>query len=209
MIEGCFLDYVIPIAGVAAAAWLVFKSRQGPKRKQSDGSVYVDLDELLKRSSINKTWKSSTIPRTTASERVENATITVNQWLTAGYPMGVALAALVNADYESRTSNKATGDSGNSFGLYQLHVRGAGKGMTEAQMRDPVQNTLAIMRDYASGNGDPVDSAMRSGATLAQMAGLFGKYVERPANKDVVELRTAYARKLFPEIADVPGKELV
>ena len=209
MTGGCYLEYIIPLVGVGTLAWLFLKSKKNGQGPAPAGSVYVDVDELIERSSINKTWSSSTIPRTKGSERVSNAKITVNQWLTAGYPLGVALAALTNADYESRTSNYATGDSGNSFGLYQLHVRGAGKGMTESQMRDPVQNTLAIMRDYAAGNGDPVDSAMRSGATLAQMAGLFGKYVERPANPDVIELRAAYCRKLFPSIANVPGKDLI
>ena len=203
------MEWIIPVAGVGALAFLWTKSKKKSKPDAPQGAVYVDLDELLKNSSINKTWSSSTIPKTTARERMENARITVDEWLTAGYPLGVALAALVNADYESRTSNYATGDSGKSFGLYQLHVRGAGKGMTEAQMRNPVQNTLAIMRDYASGNGDPVTDSMTSGGTLAQMAGLFGKYVERPANPDVIELRAAYARKLFPSIANTPGRDLI
>lgn len=202
------MDYVLPLAGVAAAGWLLFK-RSRSSKIPADGSVSVDVDELIRSSSINKTWSSSTIPKTKGSERVSNAQVTVNEWLDGGYPLGVALAALVNADYESRTSNKATGDSGKSYGLYQLHINGAGRGMSESQMRDPVQNTQAIIRDYASGHGDPVTSALRAGSTLAQLAGLFGRYVERPANPDVIELRAAYARKLFPDIANIPGKELV
>ena len=202
------MEIAIPAIGAGVIAWLIFKSKQ-TGQKGPDGAVYVDLNALFKGSSINKTWKSSTIPRTTGYKRVSNANISANEWLQAGYPMAVTLAAIVNADYESRLSNLATGDNGKSFGLYQLHVNGAGKGMSEADMRDASLNTRAIMADYASGNGDPVDSAYRSGATLAQLAGLFGKYVERPKNPDVIELRAAYARHLFPSIANTDGLKLL
>ena len=205
--EVCSLEILIPIAGVATLAWLMYGNKRGPT-PNVEGAVTVDLPKLLKGSSINKSWSSSTIPRTSGATRVSNAIISANEWLESGYPMAITLAALVNADYESRTSNQATGDSGKSFGLYQLHVNGAGRGMTVADMRDPSLNTRAIMNDFTR-SGDPVMSAYRSGATVAQLAGLFGKYVERPANKNVIELRSAYARSLFPSVANIEGLKLV
>ena len=122
--------------------------------------------------------------------------------------MAVVLAALVNADYESRMSNRATGDNGNAIGLYQLSKTGAGKGMSESDMRNPSLNTRAIMKDFKF-SGEPVMSAYRAGSSVAQLAGLFGKYVERTANKNVIELRGAYARSLFPSIANIEGLKLV
>jgi len=205
--ELCTLEILIPLAGAATLAWLMYANKKSGTVHPA-GAVTVDLARLLKSSKMNTTWKSSTIPRTTGAERVSNATISANEWLESGYPMAVVLAALVNADYESRMSNRATGDNGNAIGLYQLSKTGAGKGMSESDMRNPSLNTRALMKDFKF-SGEPVMSAYRAGSSVAQLSGLFGKYVERTANKNVIELRGAYARSLFPSIANIEGLKLV
>lgn len=197
------LEILIPIAGVATVAYLIFKKRPSvPPSSQQGESVHVDIDGLIRRSTINKTVKFSTIPRTTGAERIRNAEITM-EVLLKSVPLGVAFAALVNADYESKLSNKAT--NGNAIGLYQLMPH---FGLSVDERRNPVTNTLAIMGDFRK-SGGPVMAAYNSGGSVAQLAGLFGKYVERTGNPKVLELRSAYARRLFPSIADIAARRLV
>lgn len=43
-------------------------------------------------------------------------------------------------DHESGRRIRAVGDGGESLGLLQLHARGLGSGMTDAQRFDPAQN---------------------------------------------------------------------
>lgn len=43
-------------------------------------------------------------------------------------------------DHESGRRIRAVGDGGESLGLMQLHARGLGSGMTDAQRFDPYQN---------------------------------------------------------------------
>lgn len=197
------MEILIPLAGVATVAYLIFKKKPQPAPSQQGGTVHVDIDELIRRSSINKSVKYSTIPKTSASERVRNSEITMELWLKAGVPLGVALGALVNADYESKLSNKAT--NGNAIGLYQLMPH---FGLSVEERRNPAINTRAIIGDFKK-SGGPVMSAYNSGGSVAQIAGLFGKYVERTGNPKVLELRGAYARRLFPSIADIAARRLV
>ena len=198
------MEILIPIAGAVAVAYLLFKKPgKAVQGGGARGQVHVDIDSLIRGSSINKSVKYSTIPRTTGSERIRNAEASLSVWLRGGYPLGVALAAIVNADYESKLSNKAT--NGNALGLYQLMPH---HGLSAEEYRNPAANTRAIILDFTR-SGGPVMSAYNSGGSLAQLSGLFGKYVERTGNPKVLELRSAYARRLFPEYADVEAKRLI
>lgn len=211
------MEILIPIAGVAAVAWLIYAS--SGKQKAASGPfekvTRVDLPSLIGGSSINRTVSMSTIPRTTGEERTRNSLESATMWLEGGtygsrrlrpVPMGVALAAIINADYESRTSNKATGDNGKAVGLYQIGPTSRG-GFTESQLRTAAGNTARMMELY-SGRSSRIEGAYQVGATVAELAGIFGKYVERSANPNVLTKRADYARKLFPSIADLPAKAL-
>ncbi len=148
------------------------------------------------------------------AQRIKNAKLIVTQFLRAGYPLGIALAAVVNSRHESDLSNYAAGDSGRSIGLFQLYDSGAGKGMTIEERQDPKKNTLRIIeetdiygkRSYSDGRTNLM-TAYDNGASLADLAIIFGRDIERPANKGAGRDKTA--RSLFPMIADLPAKHLV
>jgi len=147
------------------------------------------------------------------AQRLKNANLIVVQFLRAGYPLGIALAAVTNARHESDLSNYAAGDSGHSVGLFQLYDSGAGAGMTIEERQDPKTNTKRIIeetdiygvKNYRDGRTNLID-AYNQGATVAELSLIFGRDIERPANAG--EGRDGTARKLFPLIADVPAKTL-
>jgi hypothetical protein len=148
------------------------------------------------------------------AQRVKNANLIVAEFMRRGYPLGIALAAVVNARHESDLSNYAAGDSGRSIGLFQLYDSGAGKGMTIEERQDPYNNTKRIIeetdiygkRSYSDGRTNLM-TAYANGASIAELAVIFGRDIERPKNKGVGRDKTA--RSLFPMIADLPAKHLV
>ncbi len=147
------------------------------------------------------------------AQRVKNANLIVFQFMRAGYPLGIALAAVVNARHESDLSNYAAGDSGRSIGLFQLYDSGAGAGMTIEERQDPKTNTKRIIeetdiygsRSYSDGRTNLM-TAYDQGASLAELSVIFGRDIERPANAGAGRDETA--RKVFPLIADLPAKTL-
>lgn len=161
----------------------------------------------------------------TAATRLQNAKIIVEEFLSAGLPLGVALAAVVNADAESGLNHMAMGDNGKSVGLFQLHENGGGKGMSAADRQNPRLNTRRIISEYAAAKSrtsgvdlsqgkkvvpmESLDAAYARGATVGDLAGLFAFHVERPW--DLVgekEKRAARARSTFSAIASVPAVSL-
>ncbi len=208
------MNFVVPVVGIGSLIALFVSNKASGKSSKipTNNTERVDTDGLLKKSSINKgVSKSKGIPKTSASIRVRNANIVLDQFEAAGVPLGISLAALVNANYESRLT-AALGDSSSgtphSFGLFQLNIYGAGRGMTAAEMLDPTANTKRIIEDYQK-NGKPLRDAYFSGASVSSLSGLFGKYIERPSDAEgALTKRANFARELFPSIADKAGKEL-
>jgi hypothetical protein len=142
----------------------------------------------------------------TQAGRLKNAKIIYDMFRKAGYPAGVALAAIVNARHESDLSNEAVGDSGSSVGLFQLHKNGAGKGMSQAERMDPYKNTARIIKETDM-YGSKLMEASNAGASVADMSVIFGRDIERPANAGVGRDKTA--RTLLGPLADVTGNTLV
>jgi hypothetical protein len=118
----------------------------------------------------------------------------------AGYPQEAAAAAVVNAVAESGLNPRAAGDGGKSIGLFQLHEKGGGKGMTVAQRQDPRLNTRRIIEETQRGQGLGFYNAIRAGERdVAKLAGIFSYYVERPKDKEGERARRMErARQLFP-----------
>ena len=149
------------------------------------------------------------------AQRIKNATIIVREFMRAGFPLGVALAALANAQHESGLSNQAMGDKNESgrtesVGLFQLRWsdsnRGAGVGMSDKERMNPVKNTRRIIketRDY----GSKLMQAYDNGATVGELAVIFGRDIERPANRGVGRDKTAY--KMFGNLANTPANQLI
>jgi len=148
------------------------------------------------------------------AQRIKNATIIVREFLRAGYPLGIALAAVANAQHESGLSNQAMGDKNasgraESVGLFQLrwsdNDRGAGVGMSDKQRMNPVLNTKRIIKEVKD-YGSKLMNEYDNGATVGRLAVVFGRDIERPANKGVGRDKTAY--KIFGNLANQPANQL-
>lgn len=107
----------------------------------------------------------------------------------------IIAAALVNAHAESGFDPNAVGDKGNSVGLFQLNIKGAGAGMTVEQRKDPVQNTKRIIEVYRK-----VQSRVDAGiGDIAKATELWCIHVEIPSNKYAKGLvRAAIAKQTYP-----------
>ena len=149
------------------------------------------------------------------AQRIKNATIIIREFLRAGYPLGIALAAVTNAQHESGLSNQAMGDKNasgrrESVGLFQLrwsdNDRGAGVGMSDKQRMNPVLNTKRIIKEVKDYGNRGLFAAYDNGATLGELAIIFGRDIERPANRGVGRDKTAY--KIFGNLANQPANQL-
>ena len=148
------------------------------------------------------------------AQRIKNATIIVREFMRAGFPLGVAMAAVANAQHESGLSNQAMGDKNESgrtesVGLFQLRWsdsnRGAGVGMSDAARMNPVKNTRRIIKETKD-YGGKLMQAYKNGATVGELSVIFGRDIERPANRGVGRDKTAY--KLFGNLANTPANQL-
>lgn len=117
-----------------------------------------------------------------------------------GVPGPIIAAAIVNAHAESSLNPGAVGDSGHSVGLFQLHDKGAGKGMSVAARKDPAQNTERIYSVYAGSYGKPLRDAYASGErSISRLSALWSTHIERPWDTKAAEFyRSALALRLFP-----------
>ena len=188
----------------AFAAWMLFGSKGKPKTSVGAKTPYP-LQALLAQSSILKEVKTSTIPYTNGTERMKNATLIFKAFKKAGYSDGIALSAVVNADYESKLSNQAVGDSGNSVGLFQVHKM---HGMSVKDRMNPTKNIAFILEDFKK-NGVKIVGMDSDGATVAVLSGRFGHDIERPADRiGALSKRASYARSLFPGLADLSSAQI-
>jgi hypothetical protein len=121
------------------------------------------------------------------------ATLTTDQKVAAGVifsrfaerklPRNAGLAAIVNAYRESSLGKNAIGDNGHSVGLFQLNDRGAGKGMTTEARLDPRTNTETILnREVMADSGATFREAAAMNGSVADLAAIFTRDVERPAD---------------------------
>lgn len=147
----------------------------------------------------------------------ENAQIILDEFMVAGLPSGVALAAIVNAEAESGLNPLAAGDGGHSIGLFQINdLRGTVK--YDFDRTEPHANTRWIIKEYDRldtktgkiGNytaNRSLDQMYNDGATVADMAAEFAAIVERPKDIPGEQVkRRALARALFGGFAVIPAK---
>ena len=139
----------------------------------------------------------------TAEGRLNNAKIILKEFLDADLPLGIALAAVVNAKHESDLSNKAAGDGGNSIGLFQINSRW--HPLTPEERKDPIINTRYIIK-MVKRYGGALTKEYNNGASVAELSVIFGRDIERPKNKGVGRDKTA--RELFPAFADLDSTTL-
>lgn len=91
-------------------------------------------------------------------------------------------AAVVNAYAESRLNPYAVGDGGHSIGLFQLHDKGLGKGMTPDDRRDPDKSCQRIIQAIMSQQGARLRLLNDSGAARVEdLVAEFAHSIERCA----------------------------
>jgi TP901 family phage tail tape measure protein len=115
--------------------------------------------------------------------------------------------ALALAKAESTLNPRAIGDAGASVGLFQLHERGQGAGMSVADRQDPWKNAEAFL----SRHGDLFKrlSQQYSGAELAR---IFGGQAEVSAEIYWGRYAEAYrelAAQFGPDLANLTGAALM
>ena len=142
------------------------------------------------KSSNGFTPKGGAAVYTSSGSRAQNIATIVGVARSKGLSDEQIIGLLANAKGESNFNSGAIGDDGHSVGLFQLHDRGGGTGMSVAQRQNPTLNTQRILSDYGM--------AKAMAATSAEaFAAAFTRYVERPANipKDAAT-RAGFATQL-------------
>lgn len=141
--------------------------------------------------------------------QLSNARTIMREFLLAGYPTGVAIAAVANSWGESQLGKFNYGDNGQSIGLFQLASFGAGKGMSVEERLDPVTNTRRIIQEVRDYGQKELLPAAAGGATVAYLIHLFARDIERPANvSEATTQRVNWARKAFPGLVDMAATSL-
>lgn len=139
-----------------------------------------------------------------SSAQVEIVRLIEREFASAGFSPYVAAAAVANAYAESRFNPAAIGDGGASVGLFQLHERGVGAGMSVAQRQDPVVNTRRIID--AARRSSAFMSLAASSTSVGDLAAAFSTYVERPADRLGAETaRRGYVAYLYTFVDAFPS----
>lgn len=189
------------------------------------GEMPVDVDTILRDAPFAKQAGPSAAGSPSPATRLANAHTIVRVALDEGLPLGVALAMVVNADAESALNHAAIGDGGHAIGLFQANDLG-GKRTFPGDRRDPAATTRWIISEYRAAvdrttgkdkaAGDVIvsrpslASALASGRSVADIAGLFAFYVERPAALQKEEAaRRGRTSQTFPTVASAPANSLV
>jgi hypothetical protein len=120
------------------------------------------------------------------------AKLIVESFARAGYNQIQQIAALANAIEESglNPTIKAAGDE-QSFGLFQINLKGVGIGQNPEDLKDPQFNTDLIIKEANK-------TGLRNAATLEEAVRIFVKQIERPAHQEAaIAKRLATAQALM------------
>jgi len=129
--------------------------------------------------------------------------IIATEFAAAGLGTNAIAAAIVNARAESGLNPLASGDGGHSIGLFQLNDWGAGQGLSVEYRQDPTNNTRTILqREVLVSRGATFRRRAKEGASVAELAAIFARDIERPADKaGAMAKRSALAIQMFPSLA--------
>jgi len=134
-----------------------------------------------------------------------------------GLSATLAGALVANAYQESRLNPAALGDRDqngvyHAAGLFQLNdarPSAMGYGMTLAARQDPDTNIDRFLAALLGPDGAAVRQAADSGASMAELAALISRDLERPANEaGEMAARSAAAVQLFGPAASARGSRL-
>lgn len=137
------------------------------------------------------------------ASRLAIVAIIEEEFRNAGLGERVIGAAIANAWVESGLNPNAIGDNGASVGLFQLHKRGAGTGLSVEFRKDPRNNTKTILeREVLAKRGNTLRTREKEGAGVGELAAIFSRDIERPAaTQHNMKLRKALAEEMFPTLA--------
>lgn len=169
---------IFPVIAAIAAAGAVW-------------SLFASGSALLTR--MAPEWKAKLGPAKLAMVQ-----LIAQEFAEAGLSERAQAAAVANAWHESGLNPLASGDSGNSIGLFQLNKHGAGHGMTVEDRQDPLINTRTILeREVLAKRGAAFRAADAAGKDCGVLAAIFSRDIERPKlNHEAA--RAAIARSMFP-----------
>jgi hypothetical protein len=138
----------------------------------------------------------------TAAQKA-NATIIAQEFAAAGLHERIGAAAIVNAWHESGLRAGAVGDGGHSIGLFQLHDKGGGHGLTAEFRANPRNNAKTILaREVLAKRGKRLRQRAADGAGVGELAAIFSRDIERPADvQGNMAKRKATAEAWFPTMA--------
>jgi hypothetical protein len=151
-----------------------------------EGNAYLEEADLFKGDFSEEGSVADQIGGKLSASQLANARIIEEEFKAAGLQNSIIAAAIVNAYAESGLrAEEGTGDSGNSIGLFQLHSRGAGHGLSVAERKDPRINTRTILqREVLTERGDRLRNEARNGASVQKLAIIFSQDIERPGAWD-------------------------
>lgn len=156
---------------------------------------------------IRRSWANSDVLELmrkdlTPSQR-RMAQVIANEFKAAGFPATAQAAAIANAWVESKLNPEAVGDSGHSIGLFQLHDKGGGAGLSVEYRANPVNNTRTILeREVLGSFGKRFRERTVEGAKVGELAAIFSQDIERPADTEGNKaLRASLAESWFPTLA--------
>lgn len=169
---------ILPVIAAIAAAGAVW-------------SLFATGSALLSR--MAPAWKTKLGPA-----RLAMVQMIGQEFAEAGLSERAQAAAVANAYHESGLNPLASGDSGNSIGLFQLNKYGAGHDMTVESRQDPLTNIRTILdREVLAKRGAAFRAADIAGASASTLAAIFSRDIERPA-ADHGAARGATAASMFP-----------
>lgn len=165
------------------------ETTKGTKDTDSKSISNVEPSEALKK-----------IKTKLDSNKQRMADIIYEEFVSAGLHPNIAIAAIVNADTESGLNPEAVGDGGHSIGLFQLHDRGGGQGMSVEDRKDPRKNSKRMIETIKGSFGKDLRSSAEQNVSIPDLAAIFSRDVERPADKEGnMKSRKAKAEKWLSE----------
>lgn len=150
------------------------------------------------------------------AEQARMAALIAREARAAGLSAALAGALIVNAYAESTLSERAAGDLdaggiAHSYGLFQLSDRpGAmGAGMSVASRIDGATNVRRMLAALRGDEGHAVRAAADRGASVAELAALISRDLERPRDVAGEQIRRrTLAIRLFGAPATVRGSRI-
>lgn len=164
-----------------------------------DQDVYYVETELDPNKSVVEQLKAGPKFKFTASQRAM-CEIIEEEFKAAGMPNSIIAAAIINAHSESGLKNIKAKGSEESYGLFQINIPARKGRVTAEDMLDPRKNCQEILKEVAGKRGSGLRSRAQAGASVTELAALFSRDIERPADKyGAMQRRSKQALAMFGE----------